>query len=147
MSLEIFIAVVGRDLLMGLNFGNVYSVSLRQQLQVPGGKDDLVQVSMEDRVLMDMVETTNNNSWVNVVVFDSCRTSPCSDGTEESTMYRFGSIGKNTQKIHWCCMDIGSRGAMILFKETKQGEVFDSTHQGLISFLSALCIEDVLKDF
>ena len=28
-------------------------------------------------------------------------------------------------------MDIGSQGAMILFKETKQGEVFDSTHQGI----------------
>jgi len=36
--------------------------------------------------------------WVNVVVFNSCRTSPCLDGIEESTMYRFGSIGKNTQK-------------------------------------------------
>jgi hypothetical protein len=49
-----------------------------------------------------------------IVVFDSCWTSPCSDGTEESTMYRFGSVGKNTQKIHWSCMDIGSRGAMML---------------------------------
>jgi hypothetical protein len=44
-------------------------------------------------------------------------------------------------------MDIGSRGAMMLFKETKQGEVFDSTHQGLFSFLGALCLEDVSKDF
>jgi hypothetical protein len=25
-------------------------------------------------------------------------------------------------------MDIGSQGAMILFEETEQGEVFDSTH-------------------
>ena len=82
-----------------------------------------------------------------IVVFDSCWTSPCSDGTEESTMYRFGSIGKNTQKIHWCCMDIGSRGAMMLFKETEQGKVFDSTHQGFLSFLGALCLEDVSKDF
>jgi hypothetical protein len=44
MSLEIFIAAVGYDLLMGLNFGNVYSVSLRQQLQDFGGEDDLVQL-------------------------------------------------------------------------------------------------------
>ena len=26
-------------------------------------------------------------------------------------------------------MDIGSQGAMMLFEETKQGEVLDSTHQ------------------
>jgi hypothetical protein len=64
MSLEIFIAAVGHDLLMGLNSGNVYSVSLRQQLQDPGGEDDLVQVwSMEDRVVVAWVE--NYISWVN----------------------------------------------------------------------------------
>jgi hypothetical protein len=28
-------------------------------------------------------------------------------------------------------MEIGSQGAMILFEETNQGEVFDSTHQGI----------------
>jgi hypothetical protein len=28
-------------------------------------------------------------------------------------------------------MDIGSQGEMMLFEETEQGEVFDSTHQGI----------------
>jgi hypothetical protein len=28
-------------------------------------------------------------------------------------------------------MDIGSQGVMMLFEETEQGEVFDSTHQDI----------------
>lgn len=65
-----------------------------------GGEDDLVQVwSMEDRAVVAWGE--GHNSWVSAVVFDSCWTLPCSDGAEESTMYRFGSVGQDTQLLLW----------------------------------------------
>jgi len=63
---------------------------------------------------------------------------PCTD---------LDQLARIPKKNHWCCIDIGSLGAMTLFKETEQGEVFDSTHQGLLYFLGALCPEYVSKDF
>lgn len=86
-----------------------------------GGEDDLVQVwSMEDRKVVAWGE--GHNSWVSFssnyrpftfsldcpisyyfnscfwqvsgVAFDSYWTSPNSDGTEETVMYRFGSVGQ-----------------------------------------------------
>jgi hypothetical protein len=51
----------GQDLLIGLNSRNVYSVSLRQPLEDPGGEDDLVQVwSMEDHVVVAWGEGHNS---------------------------------------------------------------------------------------
>ncbi|KAK1319338.1 hypothetical protein QJS10_CPB04g01767 [Acorus calamus] len=62
-----------------------------------GGEDDLVQVwSMEDRKVVAWGE--GHNSWVSGVAFDSYWSSPSSDGTGESVMYRFGSVG---QSAHW----------------------------------------------
>ncbi|XP_024923706.2 probable catabolite repression protein creC isoform X2 [Ziziphus jujuba] len=58
-----------------------------------GGEDDLVQVwSMEDRKVVAWGE--GHNSWVSGVAFDSYWSSPNSDGTEETVMYRFGSVGQ-----------------------------------------------------
>ncbi|MBA0844931.1 hypothetical protein Goarm_022796, partial [Gossypium armourianum] len=56
-----------------------------------GGEDDLVQVwSMEDRKVVAWGE--GHNSWVSGVAFDSYWSSPNSDGTAETVMYRFGSV-------------------------------------------------------
>lgn len=64
-----------------------------------GGEDDLVQVwSMEDRKVVAWGE--GHNSWVSGVAFDSYWSSPNSDGTEE-TVYRFGSVGQDTQLLLW----------------------------------------------
>ncbi|KAK1270385.1 hypothetical protein QJS04_geneDACA014103 [Acorus gramineus] len=64
-----------------------------------GGEDDLVQVwSMEDRKVVAWGE--GHNSWVSGVAFDSYWSSPTSDGTGESVMYRFGSVGQ-TQLLLW----------------------------------------------
>ncbi|KAJ8899825.1 hypothetical protein K2173_019528 [Erythroxylum novogranatense] len=65
-----------------------------------GGEDDLVQVwSMEDRKVVAWGE--GHNSWVSGVAFDSYWSSPNSDGTGESVMYRFGSVGQDTQFLLW----------------------------------------------
>lgn len=65
-----------------------------------GGEDDLVQVwSMEDRKVVAWGE--GHNSWVSGVAFDSYWSSPNSDGTEETVMYRFGSVGQDTQLLLW----------------------------------------------
>ncbi|KAF9593013.1 hypothetical protein IFM89_019740 [Coptis chinensis] len=65
-----------------------------------GGEDDLVQVwSMDDRKVVAWGE--GHNSWVSGVAFDSYWTSPTSDGTEENVMYRFGSVGQDTQLLLW----------------------------------------------
>eukprot|EP01018_Ginkgo_biloba_P011574 Gb_01349 [translate_table: standard] len=65
-----------------------------------GGEDDLVQVwSMEDRAVVAWGE--GHNSWVSGVAFDSFWTSPSSDGTGENVMYRFGSVGQDTQLLLW----------------------------------------------
>ncbi|XVF76465.1 hypothetical protein PTKIN_Ptkin13bG0268500 [Pterospermum kingtungense] len=65
-----------------------------------GGEDDLVQVwSMEDRKIVAWGE--GHNSWVSGVAFDSYWSAPNSDGTGETVMYRFGSVGQDTQLLLW----------------------------------------------
>uniref|UniRef100_A0A5B7AS89 Uncharacterized protein n=1 Tax=Davidia involucrata TaxID=16924 RepID=A0A5B7AS89_DAVIN len=65
-----------------------------------GGEDDLVQVwSMEDRKVVAWGE--GHNSWVSGVAFDSYWSSPNLDGTGENVMYRFGSVGQDTQLLLW----------------------------------------------
>uniref|UniRef100_A0A5B7ART1 Uncharacterized protein n=1 Tax=Davidia involucrata TaxID=16924 RepID=A0A5B7ART1_DAVIN len=65
-----------------------------------GGEDDLVQVwSMEDRKVVAWGE--GHNSWVSGVAFDSYWSSPNSDGTGENVIYRFGSVGQDTQLLLW----------------------------------------------
>ncbi|ESQ45147.1 hypothetical protein EUTSA_v10010255mg [Eutrema salsugineum] len=65
-----------------------------------GGEDDLVQVwSMEDRKVVAWGE--GHNSWVSGVAFDSHWSSPNSDGSGEHVMYRFGSVGQDTQLLLW----------------------------------------------
>ncbi|KAL5740763.1 hypothetical protein ACOSP7_029644 [Xanthoceras sorbifolium] len=65
-----------------------------------GGEDDLVQVwSMEDRKVVAWGE--GHNSWVSGVAFDSYWSSPNSDGTGETIMYRFGSVGQDTRLLLW----------------------------------------------
>ncbi|CAN8284939.1 unnamed protein product [Cochlearia groenlandica] len=65
-----------------------------------GGEDDLVQLwSMEDRKVVAWGE--GHNSWVSGVAFDSYWSSPNSDGCGENVMYRFGSVGQDTQLLLW----------------------------------------------
>ncbi|PSS23665.1 Catabolite repression protein creC [Actinidia chinensis var. chinensis] len=65
-----------------------------------GGEDDFVQVwSMEDRKVVAWGE--GHNSWVSGVAFDSYWSSPNSDGSGETVMYRFGSVGQDTQLLLW----------------------------------------------
>lgn len=95
-------------------------ISIDGKYVLTGGEDDLVQVwSMEDRKVVAWGE--GHNSWVSLlssyrfvsvscdcpaftiyscfwqvsgVAFDSYWSSPNSDGTEETVMYRFGSVGQ-----------------------------------------------------
>ncbi|KAJ6425472.1 hypothetical protein OIU84_026112 [Salix udensis] len=65
-----------------------------------GGEDDLVQVwSMEDRKVVAWGE--GHNSWVSGVAFDSYWSPPNSEGTGENVVYRFGSVGQDTQLLLW----------------------------------------------
>ncbi|KAL3628528.1 hypothetical protein CASFOL_027574 [Castilleja foliolosa] len=65
-----------------------------------GGEDDLVQVwSMEDRKIVAWGE--GHNSWVSGVAFDSYWAAPNSDGVGENVVYRFGSVGQDTQLLLW----------------------------------------------
>ncbi|CAL0326803.1 unnamed protein product [Lupinus luteus] len=65
-----------------------------------GGEDDLVQVwSMEDRKVVAWGE--GHSSWVSGVAFDSYWTSPNSGDNGETIMYRFGSVGQDTQLLLW----------------------------------------------
>ncbi|XP_030451495.1 probable catabolite repression protein creC [Syzygium oleosum] len=65
-----------------------------------GGEDDLVQVwSMEERKVVAWGE--GHNSWVSGVAFDSYWSPPNADDTGESVMYRFGSVGQDTQLLLW----------------------------------------------
>ncbi|CAM8928952.1 unnamed protein product [Rhodiola kirilowii] len=65
-----------------------------------GGEDDLVLVwSMEERKVIAWAE--GHNSWVSGVAFDSYWTSPNSEGTGETVMYRFGSVGQDTRLLLW----------------------------------------------
>ncbi|KAJ8532851.1 hypothetical protein K7X08_015740 [Anisodus acutangulus] len=65
-----------------------------------GGEDDLVQVwSMEERKVVAWGE--GHNSWVSGVAFDSYWSAPNSDGSDENVVYRFGSVGQDTQLLLW----------------------------------------------
>ncbi|CAA0830468.1 Transducin/WD40 repeat-like superfamily protein [Striga hermonthica] len=65
-----------------------------------GGEDDLVQVwSMEERKIVAWGE--GHNSWVSGVAFDSYWVPPNSDGVAENVVYRFGSVGQDTQLLLW----------------------------------------------
>ncbi|KAI4987828.1 hypothetical protein ZWY2020_028586 [Hordeum vulgare] len=65
-----------------------------------GGEDDLVQVwSMDDRKTVAWGE--GHNSWVSGVAFDPYWSPPNSDGTGENAVYRFGSVGQDTQLLLW----------------------------------------------
>ncbi|XP_042462005.1 probable catabolite repression protein creC [Zingiber officinale] len=65
-----------------------------------GGEDDLVQVwSTEDRKIVAWGE--GHNSWVSGVAFDSHWSAPNSEGTGENVVYRFGSVGQDTQLLLW----------------------------------------------
>ncbi|XP_059289824.1 probable catabolite repression protein creC isoform X2 [Lycium ferocissimum] len=65
-----------------------------------GGEDDLVQVwSMDERKVVAWGE--GHNSWVSGVAFDSYWSAPNSDGTDENVVYRFGSVGQDTQLLLW----------------------------------------------
>ncbi|PWA52030.1 WD40/YVTN repeat-like-containing domain-containing protein [Artemisia annua] len=65
-----------------------------------GGEDDLVQVwSMEDRKVVAWGE--GHNSWVSGVAFDSYWSPPTSEDESENAVYRFGSVGQDTQLLLW----------------------------------------------
>ncbi|KAL8484119.1 hypothetical protein ACS0TY_026713 [Phlomoides rotata] len=70
-----------------------------------GGEDDLVQVwSMDDRKIVAWGE--GHNSWVSGVAFDSYWVAPNTDGIGENIVYRFGSVGQDTQLLLWD-LDLG----------------------------------------
>ncbi|CAN4092565.1 unnamed protein product [Withania somnifera] len=74
--------------------------SLDGKYVLAGGEDDLVQVwSMEERKVVAWGE--GHNSWVSGVAFDSYWSAPNSDGTDENVVYRFGSVGQDTQLLLW----------------------------------------------
>ncbi|BBH06007.1 Transducin/WD40 repeat-like superfamily protein [Prunus dulcis] len=138
----------GHDLIIGLNSGDVYSVSLRQQLQDVGKKlvgaqhynkdgsskdgagdssfpviKDQAQFSVAHArysksnqlpdgisatVIYAFLTTQKSNLYVAAkvttvsgVAFDSYWSSPNSDGMGETVMYRFGSVGQDTQLLLW----------------------------------------------
>ncbi|KAI3986211.1 hypothetical protein MKX01_004355 [Papaver californicum] len=65
-----------------------------------GGEDDLVHVwSMDEHKVVAWGE--GHSSWVSAVSFDSYWSTPTSDGSGESIMYRFGSVGQDTQLLLW----------------------------------------------
>ncbi|XP_010253628.1 PREDICTED: dystrophia myotonica WD repeat-containing protein-like isoform X2 [Nelumbo nucifera] len=75
-------------------------VSMDGKYILTGGEDDLVQVwSMEDRKVVAWGE--GHSSWVSGVAFDSYWSSPNNDGSGENVMYRFGSVGQDTQLLLW----------------------------------------------
>ncbi|XP_071701518.1 probable catabolite repression protein creC isoform X2 [Rutidosis leptorrhynchoides] len=64
-----------------------------------GGEDDLVQVwSMEERKVVAWGE--GHSSWVSGVAFDSYWSAPNTDDAE-NVVYRFGSVGQDTQLLLW----------------------------------------------
>ncbi|THF99317.1 hypothetical protein TEA_002696 [Camellia sinensis var. sinensis] len=96
-----YLATVGRD---GIVFICHPSVDMCQlgdgKYILTGGEDDLVQVwSMEDRKVVAWGE--GHNSWVSGVAFDSYWSPPNSEDTGENVMYRFGSVGQDTQLLLW----------------------------------------------
>ncbi|XP_071709744.1 probable catabolite repression protein creC [Rutidosis leptorrhynchoides] len=110
-----YIAIVGRDgYLRVFDFkteqlvcgGKSYygallccSWSMDGKYILTGGEDDLVQVwSMEERKIVAWGE--GHSSWVSGVAFDSYWSTPNTDNTE-SVVYRFGSVGQDTQLLLW----------------------------------------------
>ncbi|KAL9274461.1 putative catabolite repression protein creC, partial [Drosera capensis] len=74
--------------------------SMDSKYVLSGGEDDLVQVwSMEDRKMVAWGE--GHGSYVSAVAFDPYWSPPSSDGAEETIMYRFGSVGQDTQLLLW----------------------------------------------
>ncbi|VFQ78935.1 unnamed protein product [Cuscuta campestris] len=65
-----------------------------------GGEDDLVHVwSMDERKVVAWGE--GHNSWVSGVAFDSYWSAPNPDCSGENIVYRFGSVGQDTQLLLW----------------------------------------------
>ncbi|GAB2223236.1 hypothetical protein Droror1_Dr00017374 [Drosera rotundifolia] len=139
----------GHDLLIGLNSGDVYSVSLRPQLQdvgkklvgaqhynkdgsvnssrctsiawIPGADGAFIVAHADGNMFVyekgrdgtgdssfPMVKdasqfclTHAKSSKVSAVAFDPYWSPPSSDGAEETIMYRFGSVGQDTQLLLW----------------------------------------------
>ncbi|KAI8018264.1 WD repeat-containing protein 20 [Camellia lanceoleosa] len=83
-----------------INDNHRYSTKMDGKYVLTGGEDDLVQVwSMKDRKVVAWGE--GHNSWVSGVAFDSYWSSPNSNGSEENVMYRFGSVGQDTELLLW----------------------------------------------
>uniref|UniRef100_A0A453K7G0 Uncharacterized protein n=1 Tax=Aegilops tauschii subsp. strangulata TaxID=200361 RepID=A0A453K7G0_AEGTS len=55
--------------------------------------------SMDDRKTVAWGE--GHNSWVSGVAFDPYWSPPNADGTGENAVYRFGSVGQDTQLLLW----------------------------------------------
>ncbi|XP_076947033.1 uncharacterized protein LOC143618837 [Bidens hawaiensis] len=65
-----------------------------------GGEDDLVQIwSMEERKIVAWGE--GHSSWVSGVAFDPYWSTPNNGDTSEHVVYRFGSVGQDTQLLLW----------------------------------------------
>ncbi|XP_019151963.1 PREDICTED: WD repeat-containing protein 20-like isoform X1 [Ipomoea nil] len=111
-----FIATVGRDgYLRIFDYKNEHLIcggksyygallccawSMDGKYVLTGGEDDLVQVwSMDERKVVAWGE--GHNSWVSGVAFDSYWSVPNSDGSGENVVYRFGSVGQDTQLLLW----------------------------------------------
>ncbi|KAG6506334.1 hypothetical protein ZIOFF_031657 [Zingiber officinale] len=78
----------------------IYYFSFDGKYILTGGEDDLVQVwSTEDRKIVAWGE--GHNSWVSGVAFDSYWSAPNSEGNGENVVYRFGSVGQDTQLLLW----------------------------------------------
>ncbi|CAL5426546.1 unnamed protein product [Camellia sinensis] len=93
-----YLATVGRDGYYGALLCCAWSGDGKYILT--GGEDDLVQVwSMEDRKIVAWGE--GHNSWVSGVAFDSYWSPPTSEDIGENVMYRFGSVGQDTQLLLW----------------------------------------------
>ncbi|XP_074583268.1 putative catabolite repression protein creC [Curcuma longa] len=65
-----------------------------------GGEDDLVQVwSTEEQKIVAWGE--GHNSWISGVAFDSYLQAPNSEAAEQNAVYRFGSVGQDSQLLLW----------------------------------------------
>ncbi|KAL8204715.1 hypothetical protein R6Q57_010338 [Mikania cordata] len=92
-----YLATVGRDV---ENKCKMFLFSFDGKYILTGGEDDLVQVwSMEDRKVVAWGE--GHNSWVSGVAFDPYWSTPTSEDESDNTVYRFGSVGQDTQLLLW----------------------------------------------
>ncbi|XP_042385242.1 probable catabolite repression protein creC isoform X1 [Zingiber officinale] len=65
-----------------------------------GGEDDLVQIwSTEEQKIVAWGE--GHNSWISGVAFDSYLQAPNSEEAEQNVVYRFGSVGQDSQLLLW----------------------------------------------